>query len=198
MVTEIELKAHVRDSGGLRRRLTEIAEYLGSFEKNDAYWFSDEDNNSGTQRKGRGFPPSTLRVRAESRVLSDGREESATYATFKTKEVRDGIEINDEREFEVRPSPGHDGKDFEEFLRRIGFKPGAAKRKRGWTFSRHGITAELLEVDTLGWFIELEIVTDKNREEILVEGKKRLLDFLDTLGIGKENIESRFYSELLR
>ena len=192
MATEIELKAHVQDSEALKSILCKKAEYLGSFEKEDTYWLGTAGSFS-----------SRLRVRREKCTLSNGDEELKCIATHKTKEVRDGIEINDEREFEVNPAP-----EFEEFLKRMGFKPGASKRKKGWAFSHEGITAELVEVEGLGWFVELEIIangmnaagiyTADNRKETFAAEKKRLLDFLADLGIEKNALESRFYTEMLK
>ena len=178
MATEIELKAHVRDSQIIKSLLHEKAEYVSSFKKEDIYW------QEGHTR---------LRVRREKRTLPDGTTQSNCIATYKNKEVRDGIEINEEREFEVNPGP-----EFEEFLKRMGFTPDTWKRKTGWAFSREGITAELAEVEGLGWFIELEILAASGREETFAAEKKRLLDFLAILGIEKEAIESRFYTEMLK
>ena len=180
MATEIELKAHVTDSEAMRLTLSKKAEYLGAFEKEDTYWF-----------------PGGLRVRREKRTHPDGRMELLTLVSYKTKEVKDGIEVNDEREFEARPVGPHSESEFEEFLALIGLKPGIAKKKRGWVFSRDGITAELAEVEGLGYFVELEIV-DNGANPAIEEGKKRLLDFLAVLGIQKEAIESRYYTEMLR
>jgi len=182
MVTEIELKAHIRSSEELKRKLSQKAEYLYAFEKKDEYWYNDEST----------LLPSGLRIRDEKRIFPDGREESLTLATYKNKEVRDNIEINDEREFNVAPIVA-----FEEFLRRIGLKPGRSKQKRGWAFLKDSITAELVEVKDLGWFIELEIVTQDRNEGAFAQGKKRLLELLSDLGITEEAIESRFYSEML-
>jgi adenylate cyclase class 2 len=189
MVTEIELKAHVHNNEDLRFLLSEKAEYLYAFEKEDSYWepcwVSD-------------LPAYGLRVRRERRKFVDGNEESSTLVTYKTKEVREGIEINNEREFFVDPAHF-----FEEFLRRLRFKPGIFKQKNGWAYTREGIRAELLEVPELGWFLELEIIKDsaedgRNREESFAKGKKRLLDFLTGFGIEKEAVESRYYSQMLK
>ena len=197
MVTEIELKAHVRDSEALRLILLEKAESLGTFEKEDSYWFGAP-----------GLPLSGLRVRREKSALPDGTVKEAVFAAYKAKEVSDGIEINDEQEFEVSPVQA-----FEEFLGKMGLKPGFSKRKRGFAFCKISgeaqIRAELVEVSesgglgNLGWFIELEILaggiqTGNRRAETLAEAKNRLLDFLSCLGIEKEAIESRFYSEMLK
>lgn len=187
MAAEIELKAHVQDIEKLRKLLSEKAEYLYAFEKEDNYWFGAA-----------ALPRSGLRVRREKRTYPDGRDESSTLATYKIKEVRDGIEINDEQEFTVEPAL-----EFEKFLSIVGLKPGVSKQKRGWAFSGRGINAELLEVKGLDWFLELEIIVNdpeavSNRKEAFADEKKRLLDFLDCLGIEKEAIESRFYTDMLR
>ena len=191
MAIEIELKAHVQDWEALRRLLFQKAEYLGNFEKEDTYWFHREI--PGIPQEGpSGFPPSGLRVRKEKRNPTGGAGKVSTLISYKFKEVRDGIEINDEREFEVIP-----GRVFEDFLSMTGLEGRRSKRKQGWVFYREGITAELAEVEGLGWFVELEILTDNKEEETLAREKGRLLDFLADLGVGKEAIESRFYSEML-
>ena len=187
MVTEIELKAHIHNSEEMMPVLSEKAEFLYAFIKKDTYWFSG----------GLELPPSGLRIRSEKRTFPDGREESFTMATYKNKEVRNGIEINDEREFTVEPVS-----EFEEFLKRMRLKPARSKEKHGWAFSKDGITAELVEVKGLGWFVELEIIAKAghgsgNNEKTFAEGRKRLLDFLGGLGIAEEAIESRYYTEML-
>ena len=184
MATEIELKAHVKDSKALRLLLSKKAEYICSFEKEDAYWSSERDLQ---------LPAQGLRLRRETRRFPDGKSEQTCLVTRKIKSVKDGIEINDEREFEVRPA-----EEFEDFLKKIGLEISFAKRKRGWAFFRGGINAELVEVEGLGWFIELEILADDNFADSRPEEKERLLNFLNSLGIEREAIESRFYSQMLK
>ena len=197
MATEIEVKAHVHDSEALKALLHEKAEYSGAFEKEDTYWFAPKPRTLVVPLAvPLAAPVSRIRLRREKRSLPDGSNASVTLATYKNKEVRDGIEINDELEFEVNP-----GTEFERLLKAMGFKPGVRKRKQGWVFTREGITAELVEVQTLGWFIELEIlagtIEDDKREKTVTEGKEKLLNFLSALGIGREAIESRYYTEML-
>ena len=182
MATEIELKAHVNDSEELRITLSGKAEFLHSFEKKDCYWFAEKS----------GLPSSGFRIRSEKRSFPDGKEVSLCFATYKNKEVRDGIEINDEREFSVEPAV-----EFEEFISKLGLKPARSKEKRGWAYSKNGITAELVEVKGLGWFIEMEIISHTANAETFAAGKKRLLDFLAEIGVANDAIESRFYSEML-
>ena len=183
MSIEIELKAHIKNHEALKKLLGEKADYLSAFEKEDCYYFLPEPSDRF---------PSGVRVRREKRTFPDGIEKSTTIVTYKRKEVRDGIEVNDEKEFEVQPAEG-----FEDFLVRMGFMPGAAKKKHGWAFFHDGITAELVEVEGLGWFVELEIISEKIPETVFAGEKNRLLAFLDSLGVSREAIESRFYSEML-
>ena len=189
MATEIELKAHVTEVETIKLLLFDKAAFLWAFEKNDAYWYKDGLSGSG------------IRIRREKLTFPDESEKLSCLVTYKTKELTDGIEINDEKEFEISSRTEGEESVFGELLLRLGLKPGISKRKRGWAFNREGINAELCEVENLGWFIEMEILlndgTEKS-EEIYAESRKRLLSFLDSLGIKREAIESRYYTEMLR
>jgi adenylate cyclase class 2 len=194
LAIEVELKAHVKDSEALKRLLFEKAEYLCAFEKEDTYYFPSGPSN---------IPRSGVRLRGESKTLPDGTVKKAAFVTYKTKEVRDGIEVNDEKEFEVCSSQYSPIAVFDEFLKMAGFQPGFSKQKRGWAFSGNGINAELLEVEKLGWFLEMEIVLDDverdtAKETTIEEKKKQLMEFLSDLGVEKDAIESRYYSEMLK
>jgi adenylate cyclase class 2 len=195
LALEIELKAHVHgDVLKLKRLLSEKAEYLCEFEKDDTYYFPSRPSD---------IPRSGVRLRSESKILSDGAQEKTVYVTYKTKEIRDGIEINDEKEFEVRSSQCRPETAFDEFLKMAGLGPGFSKHKKGWAFSKDEIKAEPLDVEKLGWFLELEIVVNDTevsecKDTVIVEKRKHLMDFLSDLGIKKGAIESRYYSEMLK
>jgi adenylate cyclase class 2 len=194
MAFEIELKAWVekyifsnsgyRAGGGtvcekLRNRLNTLGIYECAYEKDDVYY-------------------SGIRVRREKNASVDGRHSERVLVTWKVKEIRDGIEINDEKEFEVS-----DGKIFEELLERFDLRPESIKKKKGraWNCAINGkepVRAELSEVEGLGWFIELEIIAGDNSEKTVTEGRNRLLSLLDNMGIPRNSIESRTYTELLQ
>jgi len=203
MSTEIELKAHVSSIEALKQTLTEGGRYLSYFEKDDSLWFP-VDKPPGKESPGpapglpaKRLPATGLRIRREKRRFPDGTEETFTFVTYKNKEIRDGIEVNEEKEFEIRSSEGQGALVFEDLLTRLQLQPGSGKRKRGWAFSINGITAELLELESLGWFLELEILADNDRAETVSEGRNRLLELLAGLGIGKEAIEDRPYMQML-
>ena len=198
MATEIELKAHVYDREKLKLLLFDKAEYLCSFEKEDTYYFPIEKS-----RENSSVPKSGVRLRVESKTASDGREKKTVFVTYKVKEVKDFIEVNDEKEFEICSSQNNTFDVFDEFLKLMGLKQGYSKRKKGWAFSKEGINAELLEVEKLGWFLEIEIVVsdidDQDKKDVTIrEAKKKLMEFFSELGIEKDAIESRYYSEMLK
>ena len=190
VATEIELKAHVVNYDKIKRLLFINAEYLGAFEKYDTYWYPEGGACPG-------LPPSGLRVRKENRTFPDGIERVAYLVTYKTKERKNEIEINEEKEFEATSLRGLTAPVFEEFLKLMGLKPGNSKKKNGMAFFWEGINAELSDVEGLGWFIELEIVSEDYTEENYEKERNRLLHILELLGIEKEAIENRFYSEML-
>jgi adenylate cyclase class 2 len=186
MAIEIELKAWVDDPGALRSRADSLAEYGTSFEKEDRYWFP----GAGT---GKDLPGSGIRVRRERDLPPPGDGGSQrVLVTYKTKEVREGIEVNQEREFEVS-----DGEALEELLGRMGLRRGMSKKKTGWAWNYGDIRVELCQVAGLGWFAELEILSDNARAETVAAARRRLLALLEKLGVGEDKLEERYYTEML-
>jgi adenylate cyclase class 2 len=190
MAVEIELKAHIEDPEALKAALSLPAPGNPggclpiSFEKDDRYWISGS------------IPKSGVRIRRESIRRPDGGAEENVLVTYKSKEVREGIEINDEREFTVS-----DGDTFGELLKRLGLEPGVRKHKQGWAFTYGNIYAELCEVSgntrSLGWFLELEILAEEAGTETVAAARKELLGLLGRLKVAEECIEERYYAEML-
>jgi adenylate cyclase class 2 len=206
MAVEIELKVRIDDPEPVKKRLDSLGEYHGSYEKDDAYWFFAEkgDETAGNNTVSPALPPSGLRVRKETGTGRDGRAFARTRVTWKTREIREGVEINDEREFEVSGAGV-----FEELLGRLGLAPGIVKNKRGWAWIfdgsagvahavHDGVLAELSEVRNLGWFLELEILTLRGDEKTAAENRERLFSLLERLEIPRGKIEPRPYTEMLR
>jgi adenylate cyclase class 2 len=203
MAIEIELKAWAGDPEERKNLISRFAGPGEEFLKDDSYWYPP----SAPGPPGKGGLPSGLRIRREERrkPSGDGKDLQTTRICFKTKEKREGIEINDEREFEVS-----DGQVFEELLIRLGLSPGAHKRKRGWAWTYRGITLELCEVSgsvsgesagnevRLGWFAELEILADEDRGDTVAAARTRLFELLKQIGISEDRIEERYYTELLK
>jgi adenylate cyclase class 2 len=188
MAIEIELKAWVDDSGAVKERLHGLALYNGEFLKEDTYWKQENPGiGPGT------LPLSGVRIRKESGRDAKGRPYSVILVTCKSKETREGLEVNNEREFSVS-----DAEAFEELIGQLGLKPVISKRKSGFSWNYDGITAELTEVAGLGWFSELEILAGNGEPETVRTARERLLELLAKLGIGEDRIEPRYYTEMLR
>jgi adenylate cyclase class 2 len=197
MAIEIELKARVGDPQALNERLSRLLSRPGlSFEKDDGYWTEPACRTALPGGGRESLPRPVVRIRKERLVRPGGEAEEKALATYKIKEVREGIEINDEREFAVS-----DPACFEELLRRLSLEPGIRKNKRGWAWTAGNIHAELCEVSgpnrSLGWFLEIEILAESAEASVTADSRKQLLDFLEKTGLPRDCIEERYYSELL-
>ena len=143
MNKEIELKARVKDSAELKKRMERLYGVGEDISKDDIYYLYG--NIPGLNSEDRSQP---VRLRTEN---------DENVVTLKRKSVDAGIEMNDELEFSV-----DDQQAFLKFLQLTGASEWLVKTKRGWKFSAevNGFKAviELCEVSTLGWFLEIEIV----------------------------------------
>jgi adenylate cyclase class 2 len=184
MAIEIELKAWVDNTQDIKSKLSEAAVYRGSFEKNDVYYFPDSQFTASEDYG--------VRIRNEAFTDSSGITKEATIVTYKIKELRGKIEVNEENEFDVSS-----GTAFEKFLKHQGFREKVRKHKKGDSYDYNGMTIELTEVEGLGWFIELEILIIERDNEKIEKERDRLLVFLDKLGIPQESIEGRSYTSML-
>lgn len=178
---EVELKAHVKNRSQVLAALNSFASPAGEVDKADEYWHGPDWR---IHRGSRGF-----RIRSES---------GKATVTFKTKRSEGGIEINHEREFEIS-----DSEVFEEFVERLGCEPFYQKRKQGLRFLAAGegpsptATIELIEVVGLGDFIEIEILLPSEDPAALALAQGEIRSLLAKSGVSEQDIESRFYSELL-
>ncbi|MCL2205067.1 MAG: class IV adenylate cyclase [Treponema sp.] len=190
MAKEIELKAHVYDNESMKKVLMEKATYSCAFKKEDTYWALTESTQNPSCLPA---PVSKIRLRKELMTFPDGSKKETTLATYKVKEITDGIEVNEEIEFAVTPD-----NEFERLLGAFGFAPEIRKRKCGWAFVSGEIKIELAEVEKLGFFIELEILSMHANENMIIAAKEKLLALLDDLGVNRDAIESRYYSQMLK
>lgn len=187
-MTEIELKAHISDPDAAEKAVLALpgALKIGESVKQDVYLRL-------------GGSPVRVRLRDENDTIT---------LTYKRKETRSGLEVNDEQECTVS-----DRKAIEVLLADIGFKPFLTKIKRTRSFTVSGdcgnsgnsgesvpaVTAEISLVEPLGWFLELEILLEETDpdEETIEKTRERLLQVLADCGVGDKSIEHRYYSEML-
>jgi adenylate cyclase, class 2 len=174
-VIEVELKAHIEDKAAVERRLASFAKFLRPVDKRDSYWHGPDWKR---ERGSKGF-----------RVRSEG---SALIVTFKTKRMEGGVEVNREREFGIS-----DAEAFREFVERIGCEPYYRKHKTGVAYRYDGMMLELLDVEGVGVFLEIERLLDSDAPETISKARKDVHAALALAGIPESAIEPRTYSELI-
>lgn len=174
MPYEIELKARIDDWRGVEARVRTLCTWVREFRKEDRYFRRSESSE----------------VETAFRLRLDG---PSAVGNFKEKRERDGVEYNREREFHV-----DDADAFLELIGRIGCEQYAAKVKTGLEF-RHGrITVELVHVDDLGDFLELEVLEPAPDYEAHARAAAEIRTLLERVGISVASIEPGSYVDLLR
>ncbi len=183
-MTEIEIKARVADPAKTENAIRAFASFERETIKRDEYWGLDVP-------EGREGPTgSFMKVRVRD-------EDGVSTVTYKRKETRGDIEVNDEREFSVS-----DRSALECLLEDIGFAIYIKKEKATKSFRcRAGdgtpVTIELSLIAGLGWFVELEILADEPDEGTIACAEAALRETLAKCGIPESAIERRFYTEML-
>jgi adenylate cyclase class 2 len=191
---ELELKAWAAGPQGIQERLESFAVYIEEFRREDVYWFP----SAGAHSPQADFPRSGIRIRKEWTRDAHGREAEAVRITYKFKEVRERIEVNDERELLLAPPVWAGAEHLEELFRLLRLEPRAAKVKQGRAWRYGDVRAELCQVEGLGWFVEMEILAERDDEETCEAARAQLLELLDKTGVERGKIETRYYTELLR
>lgn len=194
-MTEIELKAHVYNREELLQKLNTFAEFKKTVIKNDTYYRLDLDKPV----KGSGHISARIRIETEQKPE---KTEEKIFLTYKRKEVRtaaNGLntEVNDEKESLIS-----DAEAVITLLSDIGFKEALKKKKTVSVYTcptQHGeATLELCLVEPLGWFLEIEILSPEKDYAAVEEVQKELKKLLSKSGIPEKDIETRYYSELLK
>ena len=171
---EVELKAWVADWDAIEARLRETCEFIREFHKSDRYFRSPV----GVERD------TSFRLR---------RDNDGAVVTFKEKRPRNGVEYNREREFSV-----DDAEAFLELVERVGCVEYALKIKTGLEFHSDGMTVELVRVEGLGAFLEIEIIENTSDAAVHEQAALKIRAFLGWTGISEDQIEERSYVDLLR
>ena len=184
---EVELKARLRDRAAAEAAVGSFAESVGAFDKRDGYWHGPD------WRANRGMKGFRLRTEVGADLAPEN------VVTFKSKRSEGGIEINREVEFAVS-----DRSSFLEFILRLGCEPFYDKRKTGVAFKvaasgsyPYAATVEMVEIEGLGDFIEIEILLESEEAGAVDLARREILELLSLAGVAESEIEPRFYSELL-
>ena len=147
-MNEIELKARVADKAKVEEKLNSFAKFERSVTRDDRYYIGP----SGKGKK--------IRIRKET------ENETVTWLlTYKKKENRRGpdgttSEVNEELETAMEdPTP------LVQYLEDSGYTVALRKHKDVLDWVHDGATLELCNIPPLGWFLEIEILSEKNDEE---------------------------------
>lgn len=179
-MNEIEIKARVADTDSVRKKLDSFATYLGAVIRDDTYYAHPK-----IERK--------IRFRKETR--GNQVQWLATYKRKENKISPDGIttEVNEELETSIDdPFP------LIKFLEDSGYKIHLQKHKEVYDWKFGDATIELCQVPPLGWFLEIEILSKKNDPATLDGIQRELKSILTKTGLNEKDIETKYYSQLLR
>jgi len=176
---EVENKARVNDLAAVEKMLPADARFLDEIDYADTYF---------TFQNIEGYTYERFRLREFSdRAIVTAKEDIASVDCATSREY----------EFEVS-----DPDAFRNFARLFGFRELIRKRKEGKRFrvpsGREGdrpATVELVRVEGLGDFVEIEVMVDS---EAMIEGaESRVMALLADLGILESALEPRAYTLLL-
>lgn len=171
MSIEVEVKARIKNPKELKSILQQRFGPPRQIHRKDQYFRQADD------------PRDPIRLR---------QEDQRCIVTYKERNEHDGIEQNLEIQFEIR-----NPEIFAQFLERLGFVPSFSKEKFVEVFHHpHDEPVyELVYIEKLGWFIEIELAIEDKAEQD--KAKEKILHALYSLGLEKEDIEPRSYKSLL-
>lgn len=185
-MTEIEIKARVTDPIFTEAKIRTFACFLKTIKKSDIYW---KQESTGLK----------IRLRTEQIIQTESiGDPNDTIVTYKKKQIQNKTEVNEEYEFSIT-----ERSSFEAFLHDLNFIPYIEKTKETLVFSYLNSTdfpvlIELSYIPLLGYFIEIEIMSEKKDKEYINKAREVLFSTLKTCEIPETNIETRFYTDMLK
>lgn len=200
---EIEMKARIDRPADLRQTLSEGARFLGEWIKKDRYF-----TRKGATEASFGFrlrelipveaaafsgeTPPAAAFPSES-GLGEGKEtpRPGCWVTYKERRWEKECEVNREIEFSVG-----DGRAFAAFAAALGFESDFCKCKHTYAYEAEGITHELNEVEGLGWFLELEVLSPDSAKAGDI--RHLLTQRFRQLGIEAGQVVDKSYRTLLK
>ena len=188
MSYEVELKAHVDDPITLKHDIEQHTRIVDvCCEEKDDIYYTEEGEEPLFRLRVERFGPSFHTLSGNVRF------------TRKYKSLKNGIEVNEEVEF---LSSSDQAERAHAFFLSLGYQVYIRKTKRGYSYTwvvdetLSPLHIELVEIASLGWFLEMEFVLEK--EEQVPYARTRLLEVLSLFGVPQERIEERYYIHLLK
>lgn len=174
---EIELKARVGDVRAVTVALDAFMEPAGPVDKRDEYW---------------SLPAHAGRLAGEGLRFRVRTEPGFYRVTFKEKTMRGLVEVNRETEFSVDSA-----ESFRAFARKLGASLLYRKTKKGSAWKSGDVLAELVRVDGLGDFLEVETLRKDEDPAGMQAAITSIRAVMERCGLGDADIETRTYRELL-
>ncbi len=178
---EVEKKAYLKSPHTVEK-IKEIADYKGESFKDDIYF----------------APIGTTRINVyKDPIFRIRTEKSQKILSYKKKSIVDKTEVNIENEIDIT---NMEVPKLRSFFQYLGFYPFIEKKKITRLYNYSGrkdisVNIEHNTVENLGDFIEVEILTEK--EEHVPTAKKVIDDLFTKLEIKEDDIESKYYIDLL-
>jgi len=171
---EVEAKIKISNPKELRERISKITTYRKKEVKIDHYYTLDKNKYK--------YPTKSIRVRKINNYYKINFKQKLSYVK--------GVYAKDEREFEVT-----DIKNFLNLIKDFGFRLWLIKEKYSESYEiKKNFHIELNNVKNLGWFVEIEYLTDKKNIE---KARKKIQEIIKRLSLEKEEIIKEGYTKLL-
>lgn len=178
---EVEVKARLDDPAPVEERLLSMAVLLDRIDHRDTYF---------TYAHLPGYTSQRFRLR---------RSKGRARVTIKQDLASEGVEASLESDFEV-----DDPEAFERFALLFGFRVLVQKRKQGRRYlvedaacppGLERAVVELVEVEGLGKFIEIEIMVEQPSQ--VSAARQRISRIMAALGVSASQVEPRPYTAML-
>jgi adenylate cyclase class 2 len=185
---EIEAKVRVTEPTILHETLQSIgAQFIREYTKSDRYWRLT-------------LPDTTF---LDIRIRQDDNQTCMTFKDRTSVGTHQGIENSTEYETQVSKSSV-----IETLLIRLQAQPLITKIKKGFAWRYKNALLELSEVESLGWFLEIEYLLeideqardskpDEGSLSIENQAHDSILNILSTLGFTESDLEHQTYTSLL-
>ncbi len=177
---EVERKAYLKDLSILDK-IKKISEYTEKSTKKDTYFAPFAIKRLDV------YKDPIFRIRSK-----DGKN----ILSYKKKKIVEKTEINIENEIDISSL---DKPSLRSFFQYIGFYPFIEKKKTTNLYktkkNNFDVSIEHNNIENLGEFIEIEILIDEEKD--IEKANKAINDLFEKLEIQKEDIESKYYIDLL-
>ena len=171
---EIELKAHAGDCISVRKNLEKLYGEGKEVHKSDHYF----------RRPGESIQ--AMRIRSYNGIIE---------MTCKKTSLDGNGENNFEYEFQSSPDQLEPAIRF---FHALGLEDFFIKKKTGYEWMAGRAHVELLSVNSLGWFLEIEILLPfESDDDEAEEARLEIVSLLAEVGLREKDYESRSYREMI-